>query len=96
MVFVGLKSDFRGYWLRQISQCITKVSDARTFNPVVLCKTIRKCSGYLVTLVLSANELVSYINAVLKNLYIYQNFEFNSSCEKNNSLTIYVNLEINL
>ena len=38
MVFVGLKSDFWGYWLRQISQC--KLSDARTFNPVVLCKTI--------------------------------------------------------
>ena len=51
---------------------------------------------YLVTVVLSANELVSYINAVLKNLYIYQNFEFNFSCEKNNSLTIYVNLDINL
>ena len=51
---------------------------------------------YLVTVVLSGNELVSYINAVLKNLYIYQNFEFNSSCEKNNSLNIYVNLDINL
>ena len=52
---------------------------------------------YLVTVVLSGNELVSYINAVLKNLYIYQNFEFNSSCKKkNNSLTIYVNLDINL
>ena len=43
MVFVGLKSDFRGYWLRQISEC--KVSDARTFNSVVLFKTIRKCFG---------------------------------------------------
>ena len=43
MVFVGLKSDFRGYWLRQISEC--KVSDARMFNSVVLFKTIRKCFG---------------------------------------------------
>ena len=62
---------------------VYKVSDARTFNPVVLCKTIRKCLGYLVTVVLSANELVSYIKAVLKNLYIYQSFDLNSSREKN-------------
>ena len=47
---------------------------------------------YLVTVVLSANELV-YIKAVLKNLYIYQSFEFNSSCEKKK---LYVKLDINL
>ena len=93
MVFVGLKSDFRGYWLRQISQCITKVSDARTFNAVVLCKTIRKCLGYLVTLVLSANELVSYIKAVLKNLYIYQSLRLILVVKK---ISVYVKLDINL
>lgn len=29
MVFVGLKSDFQGYWLRQISQCIKYLMHGR-------------------------------------------------------------------